>query len=369
VARRRACEADKCQGSGDAVQPKLIATDLDGTLVGSRTDIQFVSALATEITDLRKGQGTKWCVCTGRSLRSFRGTFAPLEMLDLAPDYAIVKHAYIYRVDTGCGRYRPHRLWNWEIALRVWRDRLAATIVLKRWYRTICAMNRGVRTSARSNRHVVLQFLSEEEAVAVADLLARKLPERSNHLRVFRRGREVEVTTIPFTKGLAVAELARHLGVDRSQILTMGDGHNDMSMLSEEVAGLVGCPANASPEIMREVHRRGGHVASKASLEGVIEILRAYRTGAVSSALPADWIEPEKARELEAAFRNHRNHHHSPERRRGVKRRIALMVVAAYVVLMVFASVGMVPAFSGLVMRSFRPVELLIQKLVSVIWE
>ena len=89
---------------------KLIATDLDGTLIGRSNEAGLYSRLLDVIDDARRSDNATWVVCTGRSLRSFKRYFAPMAEMGLLPEFIIVKHAYIYQARRS--GYAPHRLWN-----------------------------------------------------------------------------------------------------------------------------------------------------------------------------------------------------------------------------------------------------------------
>lgn len=55
----------------------------------------------------------------------------------------------------------------------------------------------------------------------------------------------IELNIAAATKGNALAALCRHLGLDRSEVMAVGDGSNDLSML--KAAGLGVAMANADP--------------------------------------------------------------------------------------------------------------------------
>jgi len=318
---------------------RLIATDLDGTLVGGRNDIRFFATLREEMTRLRRDRQVLWAVCTGRSLRNFRQVFEPFDMMDVRPDFVITEHAYIWSVRGAT--FIPHRLWNWRIRYLAWRDRKRCAKAIRRWHQVIRRLYRPARTLHRERGRLCMGLNSDEDAVAVVALL-RKQENAFRHLKVFRYQSEVDVRTIPFTKGLAVAELARRIGASPEHILCIGDGHNDISMLAPDVARLVGCPLNAVPEIMDEVRRRGGHVARTPSLEGVLEIVKAFETDAVNSEVPPGWQSP-------CDGPNPVRKRAKSRRRKGAKRRIAVAVVAVYLVLAAFAGSGALP-FSNVIM-------------------
>ena len=120
---------------------RLIATDLDGTLIGSANEFPLYHDFRERINEIRRRFNAVWVVCTGRSRRSFQSFFNPMSQMGLLPDYTIIHHAYIYSM-TRFG-YLPHVPWNIHIrllmhmhkreahhALRGWHDRLAGTWVV-----------------------------------------------------------------------------------------------------------------------------------------------------------------------------------------------------------------------------------------------
>jgi len=192
---------------------------------------------------------------------------------------------------------------------------------------------------------VRLRFDSTQSASVAADLLRERVRDYK-HLRVFEYAREVDVRPVPHTKGLAVSELARRLGIGIENILAIGNGHNDISMLESDVARFTGCPANSEAEVIEVVHKSGGHIASKRSLSGVMEILDAYMTDSVRSDLPDKWKD---------SLQRHNPESMESLRDDGKSGNIAgfwLSIAVVYAVLVVFASFGLLP-FSGIVMKPF----------------
>lgn len=307
---------------------RLIATDLDGTIIGSANELPLYTTFRDRIRELRRRNHATWVVCTGRSLRAFRDFFTPMRMMGVVPEFVIVRHAYIYGL-TQFG-YMPHLLWNLKIRYLLWHSYANTRRVVDEWHDMICHFSSGVTTVKKGKDRLWLRFDSEEAAASVAEILKEKV-KPYHHLQVFKYLMEVDVRPVPYTKGLAVSELAQHLGLDRDQILAIGNGHNDISMLDGQTARLTGCPANSEAEVVEVVHRAGGHIAARNSLAGVMDILNAYQTGAVKSDLPADWEDPTHC----ANSRNPRAAKHADRRPPGVSPWV--LVATSYTVLLVFA--------------------------------
>ena len=336
---------------------RLIATDLDGTLLGDGSSMDMFSAFRTQLATLRERRNVAWAISTGRTMRSFKLVFSPLQMMGIEPDYVILRHAFIYSV-TRLG-FIPHRFWNFSIRYRVWRDRLNVHKEITRWQGMMMLEHRRVKTIEKKRNRLCLQFETEADATSAAALLQKEVAGYQ-HLQIFRYLREVDVRSVPHTKGLAVAELARHLGLASAQVLAIGDGHNDTSMMEQGVSGMCGCPSNAAPEVLKHVHLQRGHIASAPSLSGVIEIVEAFESGRVRSDLPAEWQDPA----LQANPLPPRPRKKSSRRGQGRRMLAALWVLIASTVLMVFASFGMVP-FSEHIMKPYRIMEAVIAKLIE----
>ncbi|MDI6774312.1 MAG: HAD family hydrolase [Verrucomicrobiota bacterium] len=324
---------------------QLIATDLDGTLIGNSREFHLFAEFRDRIAAIRLQRGCVWAICTGRTRRSFKRYFAPMLMVGLQPDYVIVRHAYICGT-TSLGSF-PHLLWNMRIACEQWVQRSRIRRVLDRWHRAIVRDIPDVETLARKPERLWVALAGEEHAALAADLL-NKQPLSSRYLTAFRRLKEVDARCVPFTKGLALSELARRLRIPAEGILAIGNGHNDASTLDGAVSRHTGCPMNSEPEIMWIVHKNGGHIASKPSLAGVIEILDAYESGNVRSALPDSWRNPETFDPGERLELKRRPHHRSK-----APQSVLLVGAAVCAAPLAFAQFDLLP-FSGWIRMPFE---------------
>lgn len=324
-----------------------MVTDLDGTLVGSVDEFPLYMTFRERVQMLRRECGARWVVCTGRTYRSFRNFFSPMKAMGLTPEVVIVRHAFIY-TRTRFG-YLPHVLWNLRVLLLLWLDRASSRRAIQEWHAMITRTTQGVRTVRRKRDRLWLRFRSDEAAAFAASELER-VSKPYRHFRVFRYRREVDVRSVPFTKGMALQELARRLKVCREHILTIGNGHNDISLLDRAVARFTGCPANSEPEVLQAVHDAGGHIATEQSLSGVIEIIDAVTGGKVNSELPFWWENPEDGDNP----RSQRKAHSAKSRSR---RDRALAAVVIGTLLVVFSSFGLIPGPVGrLAMVPYRAV-------------
>jgi len=332
---------------------RLIATDLDGTLIGSANDFPLYLSFNEKVNELRAAHNASWAACTGRTFRSFKSFFYPMRTMGLTPDYVVTGHSYIYRL-TRFG-YMPHVFWDIHIHFLIWLNKWYGREAIRQWHELMTASSLGVMTVRRSKDRLWVRFDSPESARTAAQILRARITPHQ-HLKVFNHYREVEVHPVPFTKGLAVAELARHLNCGAEKTLTIGNGYNDLSMLQPAVAGYTGCPSNSDPEVLQIVHDNAGHVSGKRSLAGVMDILDAYTNDTVCSDLPENWRTPKRPFRPRLKQRHAARHHAS-------RIRWAIIAAVVYVVLVVFASFDTIP-FAGVIMKPWRRAGALLTRLI-----
>ena len=322
----------------------MFVTDADGTVMGTRPEFEQYRVFRDRIRELRKTYGILWVVCTGRSLGGYKHIFRPMRIFGITPDYIIVNHALIFE----CRKwgYLPHWFWNVRILWLQWKDGLTVRRALSKIRKAVLSSNPFARVTVSNKHRICFQFDDESAAEFGADIL-RKAVQPYKYLQMFESPGEIIVRVIPFTKGLAVMELARHLGVINSQILVVGDGHNDISMMELEPPCFTACPANAAAEVVATVHRKHGHIASEKSLNGVMEVLKAYEQGQLNDKLPADWEE----------FDVHSSTRPRPRGIRGVMGTTILLLLVLYTTLLVVASFIHIPGRNLILKPYFYLVE------------
>ncbi len=333
---------------------RMLVTDADGTLLGRRPEFEQYRAFRQRIDELRTRYGTSWVVCTGRGLRSFNRVFRPMRTFGIVPDYVIVRHAYIY--EKAAIGYKPHWLWNMRILLLQWQDKWEVRRAIPILKRAVLSQNPFAHVVYRSGSRICFRFDDDAAAAFGAEIL-KTASRPYKYLQVFHHVREVDVRTIPFTKGLAVGELARHLSMPPAHVLVVGDGHNDISMMEMHPDVHTACPSNAAAEVVDVVHRTHGHIASDHSLDGVMEILAAYETGTLRDTRPESW-HPDH--EVANPFAPRREGDSLRDKLSGA----LLFVAALYTTMAVLASFDMMP-FGNAILRPFHAVVTWIARLVG----
>lgn len=249
----------------------LIATDFDGTI----HHVESVPRIPKELVHwLRFAQssGTKWAICSGRQLNEeFASELRPLNG-DPMPDFIVTVEREIHLRHNGW--YRPDEEWNSRCTAEHASlfERAEATLSeVREWIEG--ETDAEVYEDGWSPLNIIAT--SPKEADAIHRFLLKEYQEQPDLLIVrnsvyFRHGHR------RFTKGTALAEIARKLGLGKDAVLAVGDHYNDLTMLDGTHAGLVAAPANAIPEVKNAVSEAGGYVAGQPYGLGTLEALRYF---------------------------------------------------------------------------------------------
>lgn len=248
---------------------KLIGIDVDGTLLDSRGRIPPENLRAIAAASER---GIRVAIVTGRSF------FFALPAVAALPDplILIVHNGAIAR--TRAGETLMRRLLPAAIAREVlagtiaWRD--AAVVIFDRPLERQMVYDRmdwnhpNRSRFHERNRQIIEQVESLEEAIVedpiqvayngtvagMRSLIARidsqpAAPDLSVMLTeyVHRDFSLVDVCAAGTTKGSGLADVARLLGIDRGEVMAVGDNYNDREMLDWAGIGVV--MGNASPDL------------------------------------------------------------------------------------------------------------------------
>ena len=327
---------------------RLIATDLDGTITGDNRELSLYTDLRKRFDHLRARDKAIWVVCTGRSLKSFLKSSEDMRTIGLFPDYVIIKHAYVY--ERRQRRYWPHTGWNLRIRLHLLNSKIDVSGILQEWADLVLGITPFVTTIHNQRDRLCLRFDKDEDcskAYAILEEKARHL----RHLTVFRYLLEIDIRMVPFTKGLALQDLAQRLDIERDEILTIGNGHNDISMLDGRVAAHTGCPGNSRATVMQTVAEAGGHISRKHFLSGTLDVIDAYLEDRIDSSLPEWWQQTAETHNPRTRGWMPKAPHQSSHEKRH-HHGIFILLAVVYVLLTVFASYDMIP-FSRVFMYPF----------------
>lgn len=273
---------------GPGPAPKLVASDVDGTLIDSA---ERVPARLREVITRMTAQGTVMALSTGRPARWI---FPVLEQLPVRPVCVCANGAVIY--DSAADRILKAHTLDPEVMVSV--VALART-ALAEYGGVTFAVERAGKSAYDSvdelflvtpeyshawptlNDHGVVDLdtlISEPatklllrsdflESKEMFDLIRSAIPEDVGHVTFSMPGGLLEVSAPGVTKALGVAYLAELLSVDRDDVITFGDMPNDIEMLEWSGRGIA--MGNARPEV-KEI---SDHVTATNDEAGVADVL------------------------------------------------------------------------------------------------
>ncbi|WP_086315151.1 HAD superfamily hydrolase [Enterococcus sp. 7F3_DIV0205] len=241
---------------------KLVAIDLDGTLLDSKKEI---SSRNKEALTQAKAAGVKIVICTGRPLAAIGIYLDALNLRDNG-DYSITFNGgLVQKNDTGeiiekssMPLENIHDLFELATSLNVPLDILSDGLVLQlpttQDYESLYSqLNKLLTYESYELAQLTADKIYNKAVVAVEqtylDEQIKKIPTpfydryeiiktRSNLLEFMPKG---------ITKAYGISLLARDLGIKQEEIMTIGDEENDLPMI--EYAGLGVAMENAVAKV------------------------------------------------------------------------------------------------------------------------
>jgi len=249
---------------------KIISTDFDGTLFAEFESPPIPARLQKLLGDLQRG-GAKWIINTGRDLSSLMEALGRAR-IEIEPDYLVLVEREIY---SHCdSQYRGLEEWNAacarthaELFARVRPDlpRLVAWL----------SAHFHARIYEDAYSPFCLVAGNDANADAIHDYLddyCRSVPG----LTIVRNDVYARFSHAAYSKGTALAELTRRLGLTADHVFAAGDQFNDLPMLDRRYARFLAAPQNAVPRVKDTVLRQSGYVSPLPHGRGVADALTFY---------------------------------------------------------------------------------------------
>jgi HAD superfamily hydrolase (TIGR01484 family) len=268
---------------------RLLSTDFDGTVVNHDAQPAVVPEFFAALTEMRE-RGVQWAVNTGRVLWHIEEGLKELNF-PIEPDYVLTSEREVFHRGAD-GRWQDFGDWNARCSAA--HDELfqkAGTLLAD--IEAYLAAHTKAHPIYEGARLIGLAAESDDEMDGICAFLEKETA-RVPGFQFMRNSIYVRFCHEDYSKGTALAELARLTGLERGQIFAAGDHYNDLPMLDGRHARWVACPGNAVDAVKRTVTEAGGYVAQGACSAGILEALRhfgacsggaAAKTGAVARAL------------------------------------------------------------------------------------
>lgn len=241
---------------------KLVAIDLDGTLLDSKKEI---SARNKEALTQAKAAGVKIVICTGRPLAAIGIYLDALNLRDNG-DYSITFNGgLVQKNDTGeiiekssLALENVHELYELAKSLNVPLDILSDGLVMQlsttQEYESLYSqLNKLLTFESYEVAQLTTDRIYNKAVIAVdqayLDEQIKKIPSSfyDRYEVIKTRSNLLEFMPKGITKAYGISLLARDLGIKQEEIMTIGDEENDVPMI--EYAGLGVAMENAVAKV------------------------------------------------------------------------------------------------------------------------
>lgn len=242
---------------------QLISTDFDGTLF-AEFENPPVPAELERLLGRSQAAGVRWVINTGRDLSSLLEALARAR-LRVRPDYLVVVEREIYVHEKA--QYVGLEDWN-QLCTEAHAElfsRVRADIPqLMAW------VNERFDATVYEDAYSPFCLIAENigDAQSIHDYL-NEYCARVPGLTVVRNDVYARLSHEAYSKGTALSEIARHLGVSCDHVLAAGDHLNDLPMLRRERARWLVAPSNAIESVKESVRQQGGFVSEEPHGYGV----------------------------------------------------------------------------------------------------
>ncbi|TWT16628.1 Cof-type HAD-IIB family hydrolase [Streptococcus sp. sy010] len=264
---------------------KLLALDLDGTLLTSKKEVTQANH---ESLKAARELGVKVVITTGRPLKAIEHLLTELDLLG-ENEYSITFNGGLVQSNTGKILAKSGLTRNdLPVIYQALMDLDLPMDILSGG--TVYSLSSATRQTLYPTANPMLEFISIESLTdlpedvvinkvvsvceqSVLDQQIKHLPaDLSERFELFK-SRDIVFEIMPkgIHKAVGLEHLTKHLGLSSAQVMAMGDEENDLTMLTW--AGLGIAMANAS----QMIKVKANHVTTKTNEEsGVAEAVETY---------------------------------------------------------------------------------------------
>lgn len=252
--------------------PQLVALDLDGTCVRYEPQFEIDPRVVSFFQDVRTRLNLRWVMNSDRWATTMMELAEPLPPKAQPIALLSCQHLIFWRTEDG--GYEPHQPWNEQqetLHRQLWQK---IQPFFPQWEKQL--RDRFDLSFFLSDETAFAQCFTRWEDTLEARCLLREWLAPWPDVQVSGNHEWLFILHAAFSKARVLQECARVLKIAPSRIIAVGDGYNDISMLDGSFTQLVGCPANAAPEVQEVVRRAGGFLSTQKDGQGTLEVIRFY---------------------------------------------------------------------------------------------
>jgi len=249
------------------LKAKLVCTDFDGTLAGENPDEPLAPEFFRWLSTSRKVSEVSWVVATGRSWESLREALLTHEA-PVMPDWIVTVEREIHQVKEG----QAHSLEAWNKCCTETHQALFGRhgALLERIEREIGSTD---EVTVIPDAGAIGLIAGSKESIQRTDALVNEIIREHPEISTVRNGPYFRFAHVDYHKGSCLAEIQKLLDLPSSSTFIAGDNLNDLPMLQRKFGRFLACPSNSVPEVITQVKKEGGYIASREAGSGIAEAL------------------------------------------------------------------------------------------------
>jgi hydroxymethylpyrimidine pyrophosphatase-like HAD family hydrolase len=249
------------------LKAKLVCTDFDGTLAGENPDEPLAPEFFRWLSTSRKVSEVSWVVATGRSWESLREALLTHEA-PVMPDWIVTVEREIHQVKEG----QAHSLEAWDKCCTETHQALFGRhgALLERIEREIGSTD---EVTVIPDAGAIGLIAGSKESIQRTDALVNEIIREHPEISTVRNGPYFRFAHVDYHKGSCLAEIQKLLDLPSSSTFIAGDNLNDLPMLQRKFGHFLACPSNSVPEVIAQVKKEGGYIASQEAGSGIAEAL------------------------------------------------------------------------------------------------
>ena len=249
------------------MKPRLVCTDFDGTLAGENLEAPLAPEFFTWLTSSRKKNEIAWVVATGRSWESLREALL-FHKAPLLPDWIVTVEREIHQVKKG----EAHSLEAWNKSCAETHQALFGRhgALLERIEREIGSTD---EVTVIPDAGAIGLVAGSQKSIDRTDALVNEIIREHPEISTVRNGPYFRFAHVDYHKGSCLAEIQKLLDLTPSSTFIAGDNLNDLPMLQRKFGHYIACPSNSVPDVITQVKKEGGYIASQEAGAGIAEAL------------------------------------------------------------------------------------------------
>ena len=252
------------------MKPLLVCTDFDGTLTEEGPSAPLAPGFFAWLRAAREKREVSWTVATGRSWESLREALLQ-HRAPVFPEWIVTVEREIHRVKER--EAQPVEAWN-----------RACTEVHEALFGRHGAILEQIERGVGTHEDVsvipdvgAIGLVAESPAgIAHAEKVVGEVLRDRPEIITVRNGPYFRFAHADYHKGSCLGHVQALLDLDAASTFVAGDNLNDLSMLTRRYGYYLACPSNSVPEVLAQVKKEGGYLASSPGGTGIAEALNHF---------------------------------------------------------------------------------------------